>query len=38
MECKAYQFSREYQRAALVFLTNLTEGIILLSSFAYFYS
>lgn len=25
MECKAYQFSREYQRAALVFLTNLTE-------------
>lgn len=27
MECKTYQFSREYQRAALVFLTNLTEGI-----------
>jgi len=28
MECKAYQFSREYQRAALLFLANLTEDNI----------
>lgn len=28
MESKAYQFSREYQRAALVFLVNLTEDNI----------